>query len=170
MPADTPTILATSGGLVRGTWTDVAFGPLILYAVELSGVTGRTPRLCHVGTAGGPARVPGRVHRCRPRGGGHSVAPEPVLDAEHRRHDGNAAGAGCGLGRRWQRRESARAVAAARPGRKFPQGVDRGRGAERRIRWLHLLAHRWHHGLVRPGSAPSNQWLGLCALLQRGSL
>jgi len=56
MPADAPTILATSGGLVRGTWTDVAFGPLILYAVELSGVTGRTPRLCHVGTAGGDQR------------------------------------------------------------------------------------------------------------------
>ena len=56
MPAETPTILATSGGLVRGTWTDVAFGPLIFYAVELSGVTGRTPRLCHVGTAGGDQR------------------------------------------------------------------------------------------------------------------
>ena len=56
MPAETPTILATSGGLVRGTWTDVAFGPLILHAVELSGVTGRTPRLCHVGTAGGDQR------------------------------------------------------------------------------------------------------------------
>jgi len=56
MPADSPTILATSGGLVRGTWTDVAFGPLIFYAVELSGVTGRTPRLCHVGTAGGDQR------------------------------------------------------------------------------------------------------------------
>ena len=56
MPAESPTILATSGGLVRGTWTDVAFGPLILHAVELSGVTGRTPRLCHVGTAGGDQR------------------------------------------------------------------------------------------------------------------
>jgi len=56
MPADSPTILATSGGLVRGTWTDVAFGPLIFHAVELSGVTGRTPRLCHVGTAGGDQR------------------------------------------------------------------------------------------------------------------
>ena len=56
MPADSPTILATSGGLVRGTWTDVAFGPLIFYAVELSGVTGRTPRLCHAGTAGGDQR------------------------------------------------------------------------------------------------------------------
>jgi len=56
MPAETPTILATSGGLVRGTWTDVAFGPQIFYAVELSGVTGRAPRLCHVGTAGGDQR------------------------------------------------------------------------------------------------------------------
>jgi len=56
MPAESPTILATSGGLVRGTWTDVAFGPLIFHAVELSGVTGRAPRLCHVGTAGGDQR------------------------------------------------------------------------------------------------------------------
>jgi peptidase E len=56
MPADSPTILATSGGLIRGTWTDVAFGPLIFHAVELSGVTGRMPRLCHVGTAGGDQR------------------------------------------------------------------------------------------------------------------
>jgi len=56
MPAESPTILATSGGLVRGTWTDVAFGPLIFHAIELSGVTGRTPRLCHVGTAGGDQR------------------------------------------------------------------------------------------------------------------
>lgn len=29
------------------------FAPLIQYAVELSGVTGRAPRICHVGTAGG---------------------------------------------------------------------------------------------------------------------
>ena len=29
------------------------FAPLIQYAVELSGVTGRAPRICHMGTAGG---------------------------------------------------------------------------------------------------------------------
>jgi peptidase E len=29
------------------------FAPLIEYAAELSGVTGRAPRICHIGTAGG---------------------------------------------------------------------------------------------------------------------
>jgi peptidase E len=29
------------------------FAPLIRYAVELSGVSGRAPRICHIGTAGG---------------------------------------------------------------------------------------------------------------------
>lgn len=56
MPAGSPTILATSGGLVRGTRTEVVYGPLIFHAIELSGVTGRAPRLCHVGTAGGDQR------------------------------------------------------------------------------------------------------------------
>jgi peptidase E len=53
MPANRPTILATSGGIARGVRTDIAFAPLIHHAIELSGVEGRRPRLCHVGTAGG---------------------------------------------------------------------------------------------------------------------
>ena len=56
MPADTPTILATSGGLRPGRRTEVEFSPLVLHAIELSGVTGRAPRLCHVGTACGDQR------------------------------------------------------------------------------------------------------------------
>ena len=56
MAADSPTILATSGGTRRGTRSDLLFGPLVLHAVELAGVTGRAPRLCHVGTAGGDQR------------------------------------------------------------------------------------------------------------------
>ncbi|MDA8310622.1 MAG: peptidase E [Actinomycetota bacterium] len=56
MPAAAPTILATSGGFKRGRRTDLAFGPLVLHAVELSGVSGRRPRLCHVGTAMGDQR------------------------------------------------------------------------------------------------------------------
>jgi peptidase E len=56
MPADQPTILATSGGSKRGTRTELAFAPLVLHAIELSGVTSRTPRLCHLGTAVGDQR------------------------------------------------------------------------------------------------------------------
>jgi len=54
--ADVPTIVATSGGLRRGLRAEVAFGPLVLHAIELSGVSGRAPRLCHLGTAGGDQR------------------------------------------------------------------------------------------------------------------
>jgi peptidase E len=53
LPAATPTILATSGGLKQGTRTFVEFAPLIHYALELSGVSGRPPKLCMVGTASG---------------------------------------------------------------------------------------------------------------------
>jgi peptidase E len=53
MPASVPTILATSGGLRRGSRTIFEFAPLIHHAVELSGVTGRAPRICQVGTASG---------------------------------------------------------------------------------------------------------------------
>ena len=53
MPATEPTILATSGGLRQGSRTVFEFAPLIDYAAELSGVTGRAPRICHLGTAGG---------------------------------------------------------------------------------------------------------------------
>ncbi len=56
MPADQPTIVATSGGVRRGTRTDVEFAPLVLHAIERSGVTGRRPRICHLGTAGGDQR------------------------------------------------------------------------------------------------------------------
>jgi peptidase E len=54
-PADEPTILATSGGLRFGSRTRYALGPLIHFAIELSGVTGR-PRICVLDTAGGDQR------------------------------------------------------------------------------------------------------------------
>lgn len=53
MPADSPTILATSGGLRQGQRTTFEFGGLLLYAFELAGVSGRRPKLAHVGTAQG---------------------------------------------------------------------------------------------------------------------
>jgi len=53
--ADAPTILATSGGLRRGHRVEVEFSPLITFALELSGASGR-PKLCHLGTAYGDQR------------------------------------------------------------------------------------------------------------------
>ena len=53
MPADQPTILATSGGAVDGRRTPWEVGPLTRYAVELAGVSGRRPRVCFVPTAMG---------------------------------------------------------------------------------------------------------------------
>src|SRR5450631_1184179 len=55
MPADTPTILATSGGYIRATdgRREFDFGALVHHAVELSGVNGRAPRVLFLGTAKG---------------------------------------------------------------------------------------------------------------------
>ncbi|MGB9377619.1 MAG: peptidase E [Mycobacteriales bacterium] len=55
MTTDSPTILATSGGLRRGRRTEVEFGGLIRYALELSGA-GAHPKLCYLGTAYGDQR------------------------------------------------------------------------------------------------------------------
>lgn len=55
MPADSPTILATSGGYRPAQRHRLDFGPLVHHGVELSGATGR-PKLCHVGTAIGDQR------------------------------------------------------------------------------------------------------------------
>jgi peptidase E len=56
LTVDSPTILATSGGIQRGSRTDIAFAPLVFHAIELAGVDGRRPRLCHLGTASGDQR------------------------------------------------------------------------------------------------------------------
>lgn len=56
MAADEPTILATTGGWRPGSRTALEFGPLVHFAVELSGATGRRPKLCHIGTANGDHR------------------------------------------------------------------------------------------------------------------
>lgn len=53
MPADVPTILATSGGAVPADRIRWKAGPLTHYAVELSGVEGRAPRVCFLATATG---------------------------------------------------------------------------------------------------------------------
>ena len=53
MPADQPTVLATSGGYRYGSRTAVEFDRLVHHAVDLSGVHGRRPRVTFVGTASG---------------------------------------------------------------------------------------------------------------------
>lgn len=56
MPNIAPTILATSGGFRAGRRSRLAFAPLVQHAIELSGVTGRRPRIVAVGTALGDQR------------------------------------------------------------------------------------------------------------------
>jgi peptidase E len=56
MAADRPTILATSGGYKTGTRSRLEFDRLVHHAVELSGVSGRAPRITHIGTASGDQR------------------------------------------------------------------------------------------------------------------
>lgn len=56
MPADAPTILATSGGVQASQRLRWEVGPLTRHAVDLAGVTGRAPRVCFVPTACGDDR------------------------------------------------------------------------------------------------------------------
>jgi peptidase E len=56
-PDRPPTIVATSGGYLPGERSRLAFGPLVRHAVELSGASGRAPRITHVGTAAGDQRA-----------------------------------------------------------------------------------------------------------------
>lgn len=53
MTADAPTILATSGGIQAGRRLRWEFTALTELAVDLSGVTGRRPRICFLATACG---------------------------------------------------------------------------------------------------------------------
>ena len=53
MPAEAPTILATSGGFRASARLRWEVGPLTRHAVELAGVTSRAPRVCFLGTACG---------------------------------------------------------------------------------------------------------------------
>lgn len=57
MPAEQPTIVATSGGFRAGRRTRLEFHELVHHAVDLSGVHGRAPRLCYVATASGDQRA-----------------------------------------------------------------------------------------------------------------
>jgi peptidase E len=50
---NTPTILATSGGITPGVRIRWEIAPLTEYAIELAGVDGRAPRVCVLATAQG---------------------------------------------------------------------------------------------------------------------
>lgn len=88
MPADAPTILATSGGIVPGRRVPWELGPLTEHAIELSGVTGRAPKVCFVATAGGdsPSVVTAFYNAALQRGLAAShlaLFPMPNLDDVH---------------------------------------------------------------------------------------
>jgi peptidase E len=51
VPADTPTILATSGGFREADRLAWEVGPLTRYAIELAGESGRAPKVCFLATA-----------------------------------------------------------------------------------------------------------------------
>ncbi len=57
MPADQPTILASSAGFRPGDRTKYAFDAVVRHAFDLSGVSDHRPRMCHIGTAGGDQRA-----------------------------------------------------------------------------------------------------------------
>src|SRR3954453_13709012 len=75
MPADTPTILATSGGYLPSRRIRFAFADLVHYAVDLSGVSSAVPRVCHIGTASGDDRSFQRDMSEAGRGAGFDLTP-----------------------------------------------------------------------------------------------
>lgn len=84
MPADQPTILATSGGYRRAQRTSFEFNSLVHHAVELSGATGR-PRVTHLPTASGDQRSLGADMTEAARVAGFDLTnlylfPMPTLD------------------------------------------------------------------------------------------
>lgn len=63
-------IVGTSGAYHPGRLSDVEYGPLAAYAVELAGVTGRKPKVGYLATASGDqkARIAERMEAARVRG------------------------------------------------------------------------------------------------------
>jgi peptidase E len=51
VPADSPTILATSGGIKPGRRTRFELNALTEFAIDLAGVDGRAPKVCFLATA-----------------------------------------------------------------------------------------------------------------------
>ena len=85
MPADVPTIVATSGGLKPGRRVRWEFSALTEHAVDLAGVSGRPTRICFLATAQGdnPAVLQGLYSAAEQRGfqASHvTLVPMPNVD------------------------------------------------------------------------------------------
>ncbi|MDP9094627.1 MAG: peptidase E [Actinomycetota bacterium] len=85
MSADTPTILATSGGLVAGRRIRWELGPLTEFAIDLAGTDARAPSVCFLATAVGdnPSAVYSFYEAAQHRGlrASHvALFPMPNLD------------------------------------------------------------------------------------------
>jgi len=90
MPADVPTILATSGGIRSSSRMQWEVGPLTRHAVELADAGGRAPRVCFLATAcGDDSRLVSTFYDNARREGWHgshvALLPMPNI-AELRRH------------------------------------------------------------------------------------
>ena len=152
VPADAPTILATSGGysLNPEGRRRLDLAPLVHHAVELSGVSGRRPRICHLGTAGGDQRSFAAELDEAARAAQfdlshlHLFAMPNVEDVRAHLLAQDVIWVGGG-----SRGEPARRVAGARPRRDHARGLGGGRRARRR----EAGSICWHVGGTRTPSA-----------------
>jgi hypothetical protein len=113
MPASEPTILATSGGLRTSQRIRVAFDALVHYAVDLSGVNGRRPKIMYVGTAIGDAEFYGFRMMEAGRVDGFEVTALQLFPMPNLEDVAGAPVRRC-LGDGWIGRQPARGVARAR--------------------------------------------------------
>ncbi|WP_270889071.1 peptidase E [Pedococcus sp. 5OH_020] len=85
MPADQPTILATSGGYRPSQRLQFEFDALVHHAVDLSGTRRSRPRITHLGTASGDQRSAGEAMTDAARVAGYDLVnlhlfPMPNLE------------------------------------------------------------------------------------------
>ena len=116
MPADEPTVVATSGGHRLGQRIAVEFDALVHHAVDLSGAHGRRPRIMYVGTAIGDAEhFTARMHEAA-RVAGFDLTPLHLFPMPNTEDvEGAVLGTGRRLGHGRLGREPAGGVAGTRP-------------------------------------------------------
>jgi hypothetical protein len=146
MLADAPTILATSGGIQPGRRVQYEFSALTDYAVDLSGVTGRAPRVCLVATAQGDNSTALRnlydAAQVRGFAATHlTLFPMPNVDDITAHLLGQDV-----VWVLWRQRGRPPChVAAARCRRRDARRVAGRRGTDRRVGGIDLLARRRYH-------------------------